>query len=198
MRSGLDDLRIAGDEGRASSLQGVRFPSAHRAVRTWRLTMHSHFFSTYRPSEFHSYGSSEPWRIGLGRNVEARTSPILMMKSAFAWSYNLATKPFRAKKGSRLSARRSRRRTSTSEESQLNSRMNQREAVHFQTAEQRLRELAELITALGGTMRGQSALMAWLENLAERTPAPSAARTRSRTAPRRKAGSHFGSHTAAS
>jgi hypothetical protein len=37
--------------------------------------------------------------------------------------------------------------------------MNQREAVHFQAVEQRLRELAELITALGGTLRGQSALV---------------------------------------
>jgi len=110
-----------------------------------------------------------------------------MMRSAFAWSYNLATKPFRAKKGSRLSARRSRRQTSTSEESQLNSRMNQREAVHFQTAEQRLRELAELITALGGTLRGQSALKAWLENLAERTGprARSAARSAARLYHRR-------------
>ena len=47
--------------------------------------------------------------------------------------------------------------------------MNQREAVHFQATEQRLRELAELITALGGTRRGQSALVAWLEDLAGQT-----------------------------
>lgn len=65
--------------------------------------------------------------------------------------------------------------------------MNQREAVHFQTAEQRLRELAELITALGGTLRGQSALKAWLENLAERTGprARSAARSAARLYHRR-------------
>src|ERR1700684_3979764 len=59
--------------------------------------------------------------------------------------------------------------------------MNQRAAVHFQAPEQRLRELAEL-TALGGMLRGQSALVAWLED-------------RSRMLPRKKAGSHFGSHS---
>jgi hypothetical protein len=49
--------------------------------------------------------------------------------------------------------------------------LDEREAVHFQAAEQRLGELTELITQLGATLRDQSAVLVQLEDLAGRIPA---------------------------
>ena len=49
--------------------------------------------------------------------------------------------------------------------------LDEREAVHFRAAQQRLGELADLITKLGGTLRDQSAVLARLEDLAGRIPA---------------------------
>jgi len=49
--------------------------------------------------------------------------------------------------------------------------LDEREARHFRAAQQRLGELAELITKLGGTLRDQSAVLARVDELAERIPA---------------------------
>jgi hypothetical protein len=49
--------------------------------------------------------------------------------------------------------------------------LDEREAGHFRAAQHRLSELAELITELGGTLQGQSAVLARLEDLAARIPA---------------------------
>ncbi len=49
--------------------------------------------------------------------------------------------------------------------------LDEREAVHFGAAQQRLGELAELITAIGAALRDQSGVLARLEDLAARIPA---------------------------
>jgi hypothetical protein len=51
--------------------------------------------------------------------------------------------------------------------------LDEREAVHFRAAQQRLGELADLITALGGTLQDQSAVLERLADLAGRFPAAS-------------------------
>jgi hypothetical protein len=53
-----------------------------------------------------------------------------------------------------------------SEHAERLSTLDQREAGHFRVVEQRLGELADLITALGGTLEDQSAILARLEGLA--------------------------------
>ena len=52
--------------------------------------------------------------------------------------------------------------------------LDEREAAHFRAARQRLGELAELITQLGGTLQDQSTVLARLEDLAGRIPAMAA------------------------
>ena len=59
-----------------------------------------------------------------------------------------------------------------SEHAQLLASLDQREAAHYQAAQQRLGELAELITALGGTLRDQSAVLARLDDLTGQIPPP--------------------------
>ena len=61
-----------------------------------------------------------------------------------------------------------------SEHAQRLASLDQREAAHYHAAQQRLGELAELITALGGTLQDQSAVLARLDDLAERIPVPAA------------------------
>jgi hypothetical protein len=53
--------------------------------------------------------------------------------------------------------------------------LDEREAVHFRAVQQRLGELAELITKLGGTLQDQSAVLERLEDLAGRIPAQASA-----------------------
>jgi hypothetical protein len=51
--------------------------------------------------------------------------------------------------------------------------LDEREAAHFRAAQQRLGELADLITALGGTLQDQSAVLERLADLAGHFPAAS-------------------------
>ena len=62
-----------------------------------------------------------------------------------------------------------------SEHAQLLASLDQREAEHFRAARQRLGELAELITALGGTLQDQSAVLARLDELTGQIPRPAPA-----------------------
>jgi hypothetical protein len=52
--------------------------------------------------------------------------------------------------------------------------LDEREAGHFRAVGERLGELADLITALGGTVQDQSAVLARLEGLAAPVPGPAA------------------------
>ena len=59
-----------------------------------------------------------------------------------------------------------------SEHAQLLASLDQREAAHYKAAQQRLSELASLITALGGTLQDQSAVLARLDDLGGQVPVP--------------------------